>query len=99
MSKIIFTVQYEINPEKRDDYLSSIVELKSLLKIDGIESYSVYEVKGKSNNFEEIFVFTSKEAYDNYDDGENERTNILISKIEELKIRNTTKYNTLVEVA
>jgi hypothetical protein len=98
MSKVIFTVQYEINQQKREDYLISIRELKSLMKAEGLESYSVYELKGKSNHFEEIFIFLSKDAYDNYDDNENERVGLLLNKIEEMKIANSTKYNTLIEV-
>ena len=98
MAKVIFSVQYEINSENRNEYINSIKELKSLLKADGLESYSVFELKGKANHFEEIFVFSSQEAFDNYDDSENERVDILISKLEDLKIPNSTKYNTLFEV-
>lgn len=98
MSKVIFSVQYEINPQKRDEYLGSIVELKSLISAEGLDSYSVFEVKGRPNCFEEIFVFSSRESYDNYDDSENERISILISKIEDFKIHNTTRYHTLFEI-
>ncbi len=98
MSKVIFTVQYEIKPEKREEYLSSIKELKLLIKPEGMESYSVYEVKGKSNNFQEIYVFSSEEAYDSYEDSLDERTNLLISKITEMTIKQSSKYSTLVEV-
>jgi quinol monooxygenase YgiN len=98
MSKVIFTVQYEIKPEKREEYLSSIKELKLLIKPEGMESYAVYEVKGKSNNFQEIYVFSSEEAYDSYEDSLDERTNLLISKITEMTIKQSSKYSTLVEV-
>ncbi len=98
MSKVIFTVQYEINPQKREDFLVAVRELKSLMKADGLESYSVFEVKGKINHFEEFFVFSSKDNFDNYDDNENERIGILLNKVEEMKIPNTTKYNTLYEL-
>jgi len=99
MSKVIFAVQYEIEASKRDAFLASLPELKSLIKADGLESYSVYEIKGKANSFEEMFVFSSYEAYDAYDDAENERLSVLISKIESLKVNNTTKYNVLTEVS
>ncbi len=98
MSKVIFAVQYEIEAAKRDVYLSSLPELKSLISAEGLESYSVFELKGKPNSFEEMFVFSSYEAYDAYDDAENERLSMLISKIETLKVNNTTKYNVLTEV-
>ncbi|MBS4033897.1 MAG: hypothetical protein KGZ85_05490 [Ignavibacterium sp.] len=99
MNKVIFTIQYEIKVDKREEYLSSIKELKLLVKADGLENYSVYEVKGKKTNvFEEVFIFISKEAFDNFDDGENERMDILVSKIEDMKLANSTHYNTLIEL-
>ena len=99
MSKIIFTIQYELKPEKKEDYLVVIKELKNLLKAEGLESYSVYEVKGKPNHFQEIYSFTTQEAFDAFDDNQNERINILIGKLNELTVENTTKYSTLNEVS
>jgi len=99
MSKIIFTIQYELKPDKKEEYLVVIKELKNLLKAEGLESYSVYEVKGKSGHFQEIYSFTTQEAFDAFDDNQNERINILISKLNELTIDNTTKYSTLYEVS
>ena len=99
MSKIIFTIQYELKPEKKEDYLVVIKELKNLLKADGLESYSVYEVKGKPGHFQEVYSFTTQEAFDAFDDNQNERVNILIAKLNEMTVENTTKYSTLNEVA
>jgi L-rhamnose mutarotase len=99
MSKIIFTIQYELKPEKKEEYLVVVKELKNLLKADGLENYSVYEVKGKPNHFQEIYSFSTQEAFDAFDDNQNERINILIGKLNELTVENTTKYSTLNEVA
>ena len=99
MSKIIFTIQYELKPEKKEDYLVVIKELKNLLKAEGLESYSVYELKGKPNHFQEIYSFTTQEAFDAFDDNQDERVNILIGKLNEMTVDNTTRYSTLYEVA
>jgi quinol monooxygenase YgiN len=99
MSKIIFTIQYELKSEKKEDYLVVIKELKNLLKAEGLESYSVYELKGKPNHFQEIYSFTTQEAFDAFDDNQNERVNILIAKLNEMTVDNTTKYSTLYEVS
>jgi len=99
MSKIIFTIQYELKPEKKEEYLVVIKELKNLLKAEGLESYSVYEVKGKPGHFQEIYSFTSEEAFEAFDDNQNERINILIGKLNDLTVDNTTKYLTLSEVS
>jgi len=98
MAKVIFSIQYEVQNDKRDEFINSIKELKSLLKSDGLESYSLFEGKTK-NLFQEVYQFSSKESFDNFDDSENERVDILISKIEDLKEPNSTKYNTLYEVS
>ncbi len=98
MSKVLFTVQYEVLSDKRSEYITAIKELKSLISAEGLESYSVFEVKGKANTFEEVYVFASQEVYENFDDAEDERINVLISKIESLKAHSSTKYLTLLEL-
>jgi quinol monooxygenase YgiN len=98
MAKVIFTIQYELKSEKKEEYLSVVRELKTLLQADGLESYAAYEVKGKPNNFQEIYTFNSLEAYEAFDDDQNERINILINKLNDLTVDNSTKYTTLLEV-
>ncbi len=97
MAKVIFSIQYEINGEKRNDYLSTAKELKTLLKADGLESYSIFEVKGKKNHFHEVYLFATEEAYENFDDNQNERINILITKISEMTVDSSTRYITMHE--
>lgn len=98
MSKVIFSIHYEIPPAKKEAYFNVIRELKNLLKADGLESYSVYEIKGKANHFHEQYVFSSEQAYEDFDDNQNERINILISKLNDLTTDNSIKYTTLLEV-
>jgi len=98
MSKIIFTIQYEMQPGNREEYLRTIKELKNLLKADGLENYSVYETKGKQNNFQEQYTFSSLEAFENFDDDTDERINILTNKIADLAVDRSTKYTTLTEI-
>jgi quinol monooxygenase YgiN len=98
MSKIIFTIQYELKPEKKEEYLVVIKELKNLLKAEGLESYSVYEAKGKPGHFQEFYSFRNQEAFDAFDDNQNERVNILISKLNEMTVDNS-RYSTLNEIS
>ena len=99
MAKVLLSIRYEIEASKRDEYLGVIRELKSVLKTEGLESYSVFEVKGKSNHFEEIYTYSSEQAYEEADDADNERINILINKIADMAVENTTKYTTLYELS
>ncbi|HED06579.1 MAG TPA: hypothetical protein ENI57_00490 [Ignavibacteria bacterium] len=98
MGRVKLMIRYEIDSSKREEYLTIIRELKILLTFDSLEDYSVYEVRGKANHFEEIYTYKSPEAFENSDDEENERINILINKLSTLTNGNTTKYTTLYEI-
>ncbi len=98
MAKVIFNIQYELKPDKKEEYITVINELKNLLKADGLESYNAYEVKGKENHFQEVYTFVSEETYEAFDDNQSERINILINKLSDMTVENSTKYTTLYEV-
>jgi L-rhamnose mutarotase len=98
MGKVIFSIQYEVKEDKREEYLNVTKELKNLLKAEGLETYQIYEVKGKKNLFNEIYTFASEEHFDNFDDDQDERINILINKVNDLSTGNGTKYTTMLEV-
>ncbi len=98
MGKVIFTIKYNILPEKRKDYLDVVRELKNVVKAEGLETYSVFEQKNKQNSFEEIYVFVSKEAYENFDDNQDERVDLLMTKLSDMIKEQSTQYTTLVEV-
>lgn len=98
MAKVIFSIKYEILPEKRETYLEVIRELKALIKAEGLEGYSVYETKNRKNCFEEHYVFTDKNAYEEFDDNPNERVNILMKKLSDMIKQQSTEYTTLFEI-
>jgi len=95
MAKVIFTIQYELKEGKREDFISVVNELKNLLNPDGLENYSVFKVKGKQNQYQEQYTFESEEAFDAFDDNDDERINILIDKLNDLTTEHPTKYITL----
>lgn len=99
MPKVIFIIEYDIPADKKEDYLSVIKELKNLLSAEGLENYSVYETKGKSHHYQEQYTFNSAEAYEAFDDDQNERINILINKLNDLTVEGSTRYTTLYELA
>ena len=98
MSRVIFTISYDIMPDKRTAYLDVARELKSIIKSEGLESYSVYEIKSKENSFKEIYVYESEEAWENADEAQDERVDILMTKLSDLVKEKTTQYSTLMEV-
>ena len=98
MPKVIFTIQYELEKNKEEEYIRIINELKNLLKVDGLEDYTVFRVKGKPNHFQEQYTFNSEEAFEAFDDENDERINILINQLSDLTIDHSTKYLTLSEI-
>jgi quinol monooxygenase YgiN len=95
MSKVIFTIQYELKEDKKEEFLNTVNELKNLLNADGLEDYSVFRVKGKQNQYQEQYTFESEEAFDVFDDINDERINILIDKLNDLTMEHSTRYLTL----
>jgi len=98
MSRVIFIISYDIVPDKRSQYLDVIRELKSIVKSEGLESYSVFEQKSKENSFKEIYIYHSKESWEEADEADNERVDILMTKMSDLIKDKTTQYSTLFEV-
>jgi len=98
MSRVVFSISYDIIPEKRTEYLDVVRELKSIVKSEGLESYSVFEQKSKDNSFNEIYIYDSKEAWENADEVDNERVDILMTKLSDLIKEKSTQYATLFEV-
>lgn len=98
MSRVVFSISYDIIPEKRTEYLDVVRELKSIVKAEGLESYSVFEQKSKENSFNEIYIYDSKETWENADEADNERVDILMTKLSDLIKEKSTQYSTLFEV-
>ncbi|NOX17933.1 MAG: hypothetical protein GXO87_06590 [Chlorobi bacterium] len=98
MCKTVFSISYKIMPEKREDYLDVVRELKNLMKAEGLERYSVFQMKNDENSFEEIYLFESKQAFEDFDDDPDERVDILMNKLSDMIIDHSTRYNVLYEV-
>ena len=98
MSKVVFSIRYEIQKDKLEEYYKVVRELKRPLKGKGLEDYSVFQVKGKENEFVEIYIYESKEAWEAFDEATDERVDILMNKLADMIIDKTTKYSTLFEL-
>ena len=98
MARVIFTISYEINPEKRDEYLALSKAMKEHLAGTKSKNYTIYEQKGKKNNFSEVFVCNSVEEFDRLEDDQDEQTEELVSQLESLLVNGKMKYTTLIEL-
>lgn len=97
MPKIIFEINYNIHPEKREEYLLTIGDLKKNILESSKTSYSVYENKKTKNNFSEIFVCENEEEFESLEDNQSEDVISLTQKlfdefIKDRKVVYSTKY-------
>ena len=97
MAKVIFTISYDVNPEKRDEYLTLMQEMKQHFTASNGKEYSVYVQKGKKNSFSEVFVFGSMEEYDQLED-QDERMSDFVRRLEALLVDGKMHYTTLIEL-
>ncbi len=97
MGKVIFTISYDINPDKREEYLALSQEMKNHFRSSNGKEYAIYEQKGKRNSFSEVFVFPSIEEYDQLED-QDERMTDLVGRLESLLQGGKMKYTTLIEL-
>jgi phytoene dehydrogenase-like protein len=97
MAKVVLTMQYDVDEEKRQDYLSTVAELKAHYTQNPHVHYSVYEQKGKRNAFAEMFVAQSEEAFKQYEESDDEVADNLAQKLAEFFKGGKAKYSTFVE--
>ncbi len=98
MSRVIFTISYEILSEKRGEYLPLSQKMKDyILQKGGLTDYSVFEDKRKRNSFTEVFTFSSMEQYNGLDD-EDESMQNFMTLLESMLVGGKMKYSTLIEV-
>jgi L-rhamnose mutarotase len=97
MPRVMFTISYGIKPERRDEYIGLTKEMKEHFTTVGQKNYSVFEVKGKKNQFTEVFITNSIEEFDALEDNQDEKTEALVSRLEEFVDDEGMKYSTLIE--
>jgi hypothetical protein len=95
----MFTISYSISPEKREQYLKLLGELKAHFTELGRKDYSVFESKGKKNHFTELFLAETLEEFDALEDNHDEKTQELIQGLEACVDKGGMKYSTMVEVS
>ena len=98
MGKVIFTISYEVKPERREEYLALSQEMKGYLAGTTGKNYSVYEQKGKKNHFSEVFIFDSLEEYDQLED-QDESMSEMVQRLEAFLTNGRMKYTTLLELS
>ena len=97
MPRVILQISYDIRPEKREDYLHLMQELKAHFTGVRKKQYAVFEVKGRAQSFVEQFVCSSMEEYEALEDDLDEKSEELVNRLESFLADGKAKYITLVE--
>ena len=99
MSKIIFQINYDVNPDKRDEYLASIKELVAYVTSNTDHNYMVVEDKNKKNCFTEIYILKDEAEFEGLEDEMDDTIYGLTTKIlSEFVVNGKTRYSTFYEV-
>jgi len=94
----MFTIAYGIKPELREQYLAFIKEMKDHFAALGTKQYAVYEIRGKKNQFAEVFMTETIEEFDALEDNQDEQTQALVARLERFLDPDGMRYTTFVEV-
>ena len=95
MAKVLLEISYEVQPSRREEYLTLINELRLLYDDSKIAKLEVFEVQGSTNNFMEIYTYDSEESFHNADDSSFDET---VVKINECLVPDKLKSYTLHEI-
>ncbi|MDE3056439.1 MAG: MFS transporter [Bacteroidota bacterium] len=97
MAKVILTIQYEIEEGKREEYLKAIEQLKQHYAANGLVSYSVFEQKRKKNSFFETFIADTEEAFNKFEESDDETADQLTEQLTRFIKDGKQKYATYIE--
>lgn len=99
MSRILFQINYDVHPDKRDEYLSAVKELESYMKSHTDHNYMVVEDKSKKNNFTEVYILRDDAEFDGMEDEMDDTIYGLTTKIlSQYVVDGKTKYSTQYEI-
>lgn len=99
MSRILFEINYNVLPEKRDEYLSVIKELQEHIRTNSHKNYLVVEDKNRKNNFTEMYICEDENEYESLEDNTDDKVFELTNKLfSELVVDKKAKYTTHYEV-
>jgi hypothetical protein len=99
MPRIIFQINYDIDPDKREDYLTTIKELQTHILENSNKNYMIVEDKNKKNNFTEIYICENDEEYENLENDTDDKTFELTNKLfSEYVIDKKANYSTFYEI-
>ena len=82
MGKIIFSVSYEIDPEKRDEYLELMKKVREQIREVTGQDYTVYEDSRRPNLMSEVYYLDNDADFRKVQEMQEEKPFDLIDQID-----------------
>jgi hypothetical protein len=100
MSRILFQINYDVHPEKRDDYIATAKELQAYMSGHSNHNYMVVEDKNKKNSFTEVYILKDEAEFEGMEDEMDDTIYGLTTKIlSEFVVDGKTRYSTHYEIS
>ena len=99
MPRVLLQISYDVEPEKREQYLGLVKEMMTHFREVRKKNYTVYEQKGKKNSFVEEFTCASMEEFDKLEDDLDQKSEELVDQLENFVKEGKARYMTMVEIA
>lgn len=99
MGRILFQINYDIYPDKREEYIKTIKEFENYLHTHTKHNYLVVEDKKNRNNFTEIYILRDETEYEGLEDEMDDTIYALTTKIlSQFVVNGKAKYSTFYEI-
>ena len=79
---VLVTIQYEVDPAKREAYLAHVREMRDHAVSELHLDYRVFEDTEHANSFTEVFTCASVEDYESLDDRQDDRFRELVARLD-----------------
>ncbi|MFC1564168.1 hypothetical protein ACFL6G_04485 [candidate division KSB1 bacterium] len=86
MSKALFSVSYEINPEKRDEYLKLMKEIKTFVKKAAGVEFTVFEDSERPFLMSEVYYVEDKAKIKKIKELQDNKAESLFSQIDQFLV-------------
>src|SRR5437667_12372043 len=99
MPRILFQINYDIHPEKREEFIATAKELENHIKNKTDHNYMIVEDKNKKNSFTEIYICKDENEFEGLEDEMDDTIYNLTTKIlSQYVVDGKSKYNTSYEI-
>mgnify|MGYP003500564888 CR=1 FL=1 len=99
MNRILFQINYDVYPEKREEFLADVKELGNYMRSHTGHNYMVVEDKIKKNCFTEVYILKDEAEFEGLEDEMDDTVYGLTTKIlSQYVVDGKTRYSTFYEI-